>query len=65
MLKDSVHRLGIACCGFTFDWDTLSFMAHQKIQFNAAILVVIVQLAPHLAKDIGNKILKDGVFVHP
>lgn len=54
MLQHRLYRFRITSSGLAFYRSTLHLIADKEIKFHAAVIVIIIQFTPHLAKDVGH-----------
>ena len=57
------HGLGIACGGLALHRRTFPLVAHEEIEFHAAVFMEVIQSAAHLSQDVGHEILLVGPVV--
>ena len=63
MFQYGLQRLGIASARLTFKRTTFALVTDEKIEFESAFLLKIIQFATHLAKDVSRKALIHSTFV--
>ena len=61
--ENGLQGFGIAAPCLALNWHTFIPVADKEIQLHTGILMIIVQLAPHLPKVVGCEVLKYRTLV--
>lgn len=63
ILQDGFCALDVARGGLDLDEGNLSLVAHQEIDLQPGLLVIVVQVPAHLGENVCDDVLKDGTLV--